>query len=472
MDQSSFDRIARLLGSRTNRRIGLPALIGVFWPAVAAPGDAVAARRKRPAAANPGGENSRAAHEPFPEGPCGDGSSAANKCRKHADCCTRYCKKGAPGRAGRCRCVKIGKRCKKRQTCCGGAACMNGTCQRTAATCPPGTCPSLTPICSAGACVSGQWVAKEVLGASQPATGTAIDDFNYPIDSAMTSDGLELYVADDPNFRIAVWTRASVTAAWQAQTPLGNGQGVADNQFAGPIGVALSADGLTLYVSDAPNNRIAVWTRTAVGAAWQAQPPIAAGQLNGPSRLCHSADGLTLYIANTDGHEIAVWARASLTAAYQAQPPVGSGPGTSSSQLTYPGGVAVTADGLEMYIGDTANNRVAVWTRATQAATWAAQSPLGNGQGSANDQFSAPNKVVLANDGLTMFVADSSNNRIAIWTRATPAAPWAAQPPIGSGPGSATAQLNNPIGMSLSSDYLWLAIADNSNSRVAIWHYE
>jgi DNA-binding beta-propeller fold protein YncE len=256
-----------------------------------------------------------------------------------------------PGKVGRCRCLERGAACTANRNCCGDLACRQGVCSRSAPTPTPTPAPLV-------------WTAQTPLGNGE---GTDNDQFNNPIGVAVTADGLALYVADYYNHRIAVWTRATTSAAWQAQPPLGNGRGRASNQFDIPWGVAVTGDGRTLYVADLENSRIAVWTRGTRNDPWQAQTPL------------------------------------------------GNGDGQAIDQFNYPSGVAVTADELALYVADTSNRRIAVWTRATTSAAWQAQSPLGNGDGTAIDQFNLPYGVAVTADGLALYVADNFNQRIAVW---------------------------------------------------------
>ncbi|MGI9254615.1 MAG: hypothetical protein ACR2J8_12790, partial [Thermomicrobiales bacterium] len=114
MDHRSFDRIARLLGAATSRRATLRSVI-----AAALGGGAVS------------GAEAKTSHpyrhdRPDAQGPCGKGKKS--RCRKHSDCCTRYCDK-PNGRLGRCRCIKANNPCTEKQTCCKGLACSGGTCR-------------------------------------------------------------------------------------------------------------------------------------------------------------------------------------------------------------------------------------------------------------------------------------------------------------------------------------------------------
>ena len=113
MDTSSFDRIARTLGSATSRRTGLAlaaaGLLGRVGSAVAVP---------RPA------------------GPCKATRRPDNICTKDSDCCTGSCNvnpgQGNKDGKGRCRCIRKGGDCTVDNNCCsrGGQqmTCNDGVC--------------------------------------------------------------------------------------------------------------------------------------------------------------------------------------------------------------------------------------------------------------------------------------------------------------------------------------------------------
>ncbi len=164
MEQSSFDRIARLLGSSgaTTRRSGLASAVCAAIGLAALSGADADAKPDKHAGSGKhkakGRNSGRDKGKPGVEGPCGDGSRQDNLCSKDKDCCTGICKTGMKNRdgSGRCRCVKKGKPCTEDRNCCGGRACADGVCgggSQCVAT--GGACSSADPCCDGNICDSG-----------------------------------------------------------------------------------------------------------------------------------------------------------------------------------------------------------------------------------------------------------------------------------------------------------------------------
>ncbi len=140
MDQQSFDRMARALGSAVSRRSGVRAALGAAFALAAARSDAATRAKPR-----------REARHPKPEGPCGDGTKQDNACTRDKQCCTGYCEKDVASKdgKGRCRCIRRGSPCKPSQTCCGGTVCDGGVCQRPPKPVPTGhACDPAESVCA------------------------------------------------------------------------------------------------------------------------------------------------------------------------------------------------------------------------------------------------------------------------------------------------------------------------------------
>ncbi|MFM9105712.1 MAG: NHL repeat-containing protein [Chloroflexota bacterium] len=369
--------------------------------------------------------------------------------------------------------------------CCKGGQCQAGTandaCGAAGASCA--ACGGAKPLCKNRVCAAGTWTAQTPLGTGQ---GSGNSQFDIPNGVAITPDGLELFVADTMNNRVTVWSRASIGAAWQAQTPLGRGapsSGTSNDQFWAPMDVAIQSDGLTLYVADDKNSRVCVWKRASRTAAWQAQTPLGNGggsdndQFFAITGVAVSADGLTMCVADPGNERVDFWTRAATSAAWQAGTPIGAGFGEANDKFGYPYRTSLSANGLELYVADQGNNRITIWTRASANAAWQAQAPLGGvNMGSANNEFSDPYGLALAPNGLTLYVADTNNYRIAVWTRATATSAWQAATPLGNGQGQASNQFDAPQTLALPADGLEFFVVDSGgevpgNNRITAWKY-
>jgi len=502
MDRQEIEALVERLGDESTRRAGLKAALGVLFGA-----GAMAAGSGREADAKRKNRKKR----------CKPDCAAGQRCVKGAcrcdgggeACGATCCRIGQECRSGRCvelpepgQCSAFGEACGQDTGlgCCDGLTCASGQGGKGDVACwkPAGSACATTAecafgnTCTDGVCVPDRqpepdpqptpeptpapepWATQAPIG-SGPGTGN--NEFSSPWGVALSTDGLELFVADYDNRRIAVWSRTSTSAAWTAQAPFGSGPGSGNGNFEAPSGVALTADGLTLYVSDSSSNhRIAVWTRTSTTAAWTAQTPFGAGSLSQPAGIALSSDDLTLYVADAFDNQIKWWTRTSTTSTtWTPQTPLGTTtPGQDDDKFWAPFGVAPSADGLTLYIADGGNFRVGVWTRTSTSAAWAAQSPIGvpndpPASSPANDQFGAPYDVAVSADGLSLYVADWYYNRLAVWTRTSTTAAWTAQTPVG-GPtaGSGNNQFNGPKSVTLSSDGKALYVGDTGNNRVAV----
>jgi predicted outer membrane repeat protein len=142
MDQSQFDRIARLLGGAISRRAGIgAALAALTGSQVATTVDAKGAATGR----------DKGRGTPGAEGPCGNGKRKANICTKDKDCCTGICGKKPPERnkdgKGRCRCIQRQRRCTEDRNCCGTMTCNSGKCGPGVTKIPTGKACTVTDVC-------------------------------------------------------------------------------------------------------------------------------------------------------------------------------------------------------------------------------------------------------------------------------------------------------------------------------------
>ena len=498
MDDHRFDDLTRRLEMALSRRTGLGAVLGVLLGAAGL--DAAA--------------KSKETGKPGSEGPCGDGSTKANRCKKDANCCTKYCAKGG------CRCKPNYMKCTKGAHCCsrvctggrcdGGAkpegsactesfncknglACIKGVCTKSnTATCTKQNCPGCCDgtTCRPGgtkqgcgkdgkkcAACTGSKTCKNGTCSSSCSAATCPDGC---CKNGVCNPGTSNDVCGTGGKTCVVCSSGNVCfngacPGWSNQTTFGT-TGSGDSNLYAPSGLHLSVDGLTTWIADTLNNRVVIWSRPdATSDDWTFLAKFGTGngagdtQFSGPSDVWVSVDGLTAWVADTFNSRIVIWSRpdaASTTWSYLAK--FGTS-GSGDSNLSNPTGVWVSGDGLTTWIADFLNNRIAIWSRPDAASTsWSYLTQFGT-SGSGNSNLSSPRSVWVSGDGLTAWIADNGNKRIVIWSRPNAASTsWSYQTQFGSA-GFGNDNFSQPVSLWVSTDLLTVWVADDQNSRILSW---
>ena len=141
--------------------------------------------------------------------------------------------------------------------------------------------------------------------------------------------------------------------------------------------------------------------------------------------------------------------------------------GTDTGQLYNQRQAYLSSDQLTTYVADTGNNRVSIWTRATTSATWAYSSSFGS-SGSGAGYLNSPWGIAISSNNLECILAEEVNNRISIWTRPDITSSWSYSSTFGTF-GTGSSNFHSPRGICLSADDLTLYVADKTNNRVSIW---
>jgi hypothetical protein len=174
------------------------------------------------------------------------------------------------------------------------------------------------------------------------------------------------------------------------------------------------------------------WNSTGETVAGIGAPAgISSNQLNHPVDVF--VDSLnTLYIADTYNNRIQLWkyrASSRITIAGHANRSSGS----NTTDLNQPGGIHIDSNG-NLYIGDTQNNRIQLWTSgASSGVTFA---------GSVTNQLNDPYQVVYDENTKMLYVAGEGNHRIMSFTSGTLTGTVLAG---GNGPGTNITQLMQPL---------------------------
>ncbi len=292
-------------------------------------------------------------------------------------------------------------------------------------------------------------------GATSVIIGDIVDDYGEgPADQAsprtrfstissitLNADDTALYVTDRWNNRIRKITFGSpATTSLISGAGLINSSGATNNgyqdgikcdtqtlevascaYFRAPQGIALSADGATLYVADTGNSKIRSVRisdgQTALVAGSSAgfvDGVGAAAKFKSPTRLAMSADGLTLYVADQDNHRVRAitLATSKVTTLVGAKQGHEEGKGTEAS-LSLPVGLAMGPNNL-LYISSVGSSRITVVNTKTGIMTTVA----GSGERGYKDgaraaaRFNSLSSLAITPDGKSLYVADSWNDLI------------------------------------------------------------
>ena len=307
--------------------------------------------------------------------------------------------------------------------------------------------------------------------------GSGADQFRRPYGLFVSADGLMVYVADLINDRISIWRRSSTKSKVVGRTmrPSLPKASLID-QLNSPHDVVVSDSGLDAWVADSSNNRIAIWSPTNDSrTTWAGQFTFgsagnSASQFSAPEAVAISPDTLTAWVVDDANHRVSVWRRADLSSNWSTWTTFGS-EGNGSDNFQWPVGIFVPDDGLSVYVADSTNHRISVWRRTTAASTdWDFQTSFGT-EGSELGQLKDPFDVAVSRDQLTAWVADSSNNRISIWKRKSKSSKvWVNTKTFGTF-GSEANQFKNPRGIAVAKDGKTVFVSDFDNHRISVWTY-
>ncbi|HEX8120887.1 MAG TPA: choice-of-anchor D domain-containing protein [Solirubrobacteraceae bacterium] len=347
--------------------------------------------------------------------------------------------------------------------------------------------------------------------------GAGAGQLNNPY--AVAVSGGEVYVADASNNRVSVFTTGGAfmrafgkdvnptsgnpDICTSATTCRAGSQGSGDAQLSFPLGIAVAAG--EVYVADASNNRISVYSTAGAFARAFGTAGNGAGQLSFPFDI--SVSGGEVYVADQNNNRITVFSTdGTFARAFGKSVNAGAGsPDVCTTASSCRAGSAATASGGslksplgigvsngEVYVSD-AYQRISVFlTDGTFAR--ALGKNVNGGSGSPDVcttacQASAPggaagqlnNPAGLTISGGEVYVADSSNYRIGVFStagvfsRAFGKSVWGASPFVcttatGCGPGAAggsAGQLNLPLGVAVAGGEAY--VADQSNNRIGVY---
>ena len=308
--------------------------------------------------------------------------------------------------------------------------------------------------------------------------------FNSPVGVALSPSGSSVYVADDFNsdIRDVKFLTGVVTTLAGNNTP-GYVDGVGTNaKFRGPIGIAVSSSGLSLFVADIDGSTIRAII-ISNGVVTTLAGHNSAGFVDGvgtnarfytPSGVAISPSGMVLYVTDFGNNAIRIVTTskgAVETLAGNGTAGFVDGVGTNAL-FNHPSSVTVHPNGMRMFVADFSNSAIRAITISTGAVTTFAGNGLNgfsDGVGS-NAMFDQPMGIAAHPSGLTLFVGDSGNSAIRTITISTGVVTTLA----GNGTSGFTdgvgtnARFYSPSGVAVSPSGLTVVVADAGGRGSAI----
>ncbi len=246
-----------------------------------------------------------------------------------------------------------------------------------------------------------------------------------------------LYVADRNNNRILGWnsipTGFGANADFVMGVPnfvtVGGGTSATLVTFPNSCWVASNA----LFVADEANERILIYgppptSNVAATVALGKPDLVTQGPTSGQSGLAQVLDVCValnrIVAADYGNNRVMIWNGIPVASGAIAQIVVGQPnfvtltSGTTAAKMSQPAGV--WTDGTRLVVADTANNRVLIWTSFPTASGQDADLVIGQPDfvtatpGAGALKMASPRSVT--SDGLQLFVADTNNSRVLIYS--------------------------------------------------------
>lgn len=276
--------------------------------------------------------------------------------------------------------------------------------------------------------------------------------FNRPSGLSIDTVHHKLFVADTNNNRVLIFELdaannlidgyADYVIGQQgfSSTTANRGGSVAANTLNAPTAVLYDPVNQRLYVSDTGNNRVLIYTGNieedgisadlVIGQAnfTQGAPSANRAGLASPEAVAINTSNNHVAVADRDNNRVLVWSSLPLSNGAQASFVLGqsgfnsSNFGTSASALHTPRGVSYDANTGYLYVADSDNNRVLVWSAAITGNNQMANFVLGQSnfttsapQTTSAQSMRQPTRVTVSESSGILYVTDTGNNRALIW---------------------------------------------------------
>jgi ABC-type transport system substrate-binding protein/DNA-binding beta-propeller fold protein YncE len=300
--------------------------------------------------------------------------------------------------------------------------------------------------------------------------GDGDDQLNWTTDITVGPDG-KIYVDDAANNRIEIFDSSGTLVGRRGTTNVA--YEIDDHHLNDPRGLAVAPDG-SVYVAEERNYTVAKLNPAGVvqwrygqsgseGVTSDLDHMGTWGGVNGPvgpvGNMAIDSQG-RLYVADAGRDHIAI-----LLPGGQLYNFLGQGSGTGNYQFNWPHAVAISPSNGDIYVADTANQRIQVFN---SARTYKATLGVTDVTGSDSRHFNYPRGVAVDSSG-NIFVADSDNQRVQKCklggTGGYTCVPFAGQTGMG---GSDFRNLNGPTAIAVGPDGQ-VFVVDTWQNRVQVF---
>ena len=252
--------------------------------------------------------------------------------------------------------------------------------------------------------VSNDGQSTESLMVIDRASGTLRQTLNYDrpealyLGLAFSPDGHHLYASAGGNNKVRVYEVRDQQLIEQAPITLPTTDAAGKKILPYPAGIAVSADGRTLFAADNLTDSLTLVDLTA--GTVRATVPVG----HNPYAVAASADGQTAYVSNWGESSVSAVDVASATERHK----IGVG--------THPSALLLNPGRPELYVANSDSDTLSVVaTTSDQVARTLSLAPYAGAR-----EGSSPNALALAPDGSTLYVANAGNNDVAVVQLGTP----------------------------------------------------
>jgi len=246
-----------------------------------------------------------------------------------------------------------------------------------------------------------------------------VDGIVGPLSLAVSPDGASVYVGGNGDNAVAVFSRNVTTGALTFVESQQDGVGGVSGLQA-PSHVAVSPDGKNVYVSSEGSDAVAVFSRNGGTGALTFVESKRDGVggvvgLAGAAGVVVSPDGAHVYVTGAQDNAVTVFSRNATTGALTFVESQQDGV-AGVQMMRVPRGVAISPDGANVYVGALNDNSVVVFSRnaGTGALTFVEfhQNLVGGVDG-----LGGPRSVVVSADGANVYLCTSVDYSVSTWAR-------------------------------------------------------